>query len=437
MTCQNLLFDRHKTCGTTLKQREKGSIRVFAVFFHPTASVTAMGGAEKRFVEISKFFCRRNDLELTVLESSPSLLNLSVKNCKKYLLPFSFHGKGWLTTYLRWFLWISRAGLKSLSVVNHVKPDVIYVSNNTLPNLILGCFISSVFRLPLCVVVHHVDLSFSNPKNSRTYGLYRSYRNIKYGRLVSLIKTFTFYITLSLLRKKVNTIIAVSNFTAKSLSSNGVSEVKIFVSGNAVNSKLLHSVKSCFDKKVFDGIFVGRIAKEKGVFDLLEVWKRIVKARGNVKLLIVGTGIELASLREKIRELNLENNVFLRGRCSDPELYSLLKSSRFFIFPSLFEGWGLAVAEALACGLPVIAYDIPALRENFGACKSVSLVPVKNLEKLGSAVLKVLNLTEREWCRLSKFSKVYSKQFRWVDVAGKDLEALAFCFESARGKRLF
>jgi glycosyltransferase involved in cell wall biosynthesis len=101
-----------------------------------------------------------------------------------------------------------------------------------------------------------------------------------------------------------------------------------------------------------------------------------------------------------------------------------LKSSKVFIFPSVFEGWGIAVAEALACGLPVVAYDIPALKENFGDCRSVFLVPVKNLEEMVMRILNILNMSEKNLCKLGSFSEEYSKQFVWEEVTKKDLAFL-------------
>jgi glycosyltransferase involved in cell wall biosynthesis len=395
--------------------------KVFVIFFHPSVSVTALGGAEKRFVETMKFLCKSEDLKITILESSPSLLALPEISCQKHLLSSVFFGKGWLSSYVGWSLWVAKAFLKSFSLFRREKPNFIFVPNNTLPNLFLGYVVCSVFRLPLVVVVHHIDVPFFSEKPNCS--LYYCYRIIGYSRLVSLIKTFTFYVTLSLL-KRARAIISVSNFTAKALRVHGVSNVKIFVSGNAVNVKYISNVKPLSAKKFYDGVFVGRIAKEKGVFDLLSVWKKVVEKKNEAKLLIIGSGLELVAVKERIGTLGLENKVFLRGHCSDRELYSLLKSSKVFIFPSVFEGWGIAVAEALACGLPVVAYDIPALKENFGDCRSVFLVPVKNLEEMVMRILNILNMSEKNLCKLGSFSEEYSKQFVWEEVTKKDLAFL-------------
>ena len=382
-----------------------------------------MGGAEKRFVETLRFFCKRKDLAITVLESSPSLLKGPSITCKRHLLPSGFRGKGWLSTYLGWILWTLRATIKNIGLAQDDVPSAVFVSNNTLPNLLSGYATSFVLRLPLWVIVHHIDTPCSNVEEPKGYSLYSCYRSIEYGRLVSLVKTFAFYTTLFFL-KKTDGIIAVSSSTAKTLRNNGVSDVRIFVSGNAVDVDFINNADPQDDKETYDGVFVGRIAREKGVFDLVEVWREVVKSRKQARLLIVGNGLELSSLRRKIAESSLEGNVFLKGHCNDKEVGSLLQSSRVFMFPSLFEGWGLAVAEALASGLPVVAYDIPALRENFGKCESVFLVQVKNVERMASTVLEILGSSREEADRLSFSSRTFAKQFSWEEVAEMDLRAL-------------
>lgn len=390
-------------------------------FFHPKTSVTALGGAEKRFIETLKVF-RENNMEITVVEAPPSLLEKQKIACRKVVVPLSFQKTGWLGTYLEWAFWIAKAFFKGFPILCQAKPNVILAPNNTLPNLACSFFVCVVFQTPICVVVHHFDSPFSanSPKKS---SLFESYRKIGYSRLVSLVKSAAFYVSISIL-KRTNAMIAVSNFTTKVLKNCGISKVEIFVSGNAVNFDLINKAKPCFKEKIFEGVFVGRIAKEKGVFDLLKIWKNVTKAKRNAKLLIIGNGIEFPAVKKEVSNLGLEDNVFLRGGCDEAELFGLLKSSKLFIFPSLFEGWGLAVAEALACGLPVVAYDIPALREIFGACESVFLVPAKNVDGMAATVLDILNLSEEELLRLSDYSEAFSRQFSWDDVARKDLELL-------------
>jgi glycosyltransferase involved in cell wall biosynthesis len=375
-----------------------------------------MGGAEKRFVETLKAFCREGDLQFTILESAPSLLEEVA--CEKHSVPSGFSGRGWLGTYLEWTVWIAKSSFNGLSLARRAKPDLIFVPNNTLPNLLSGYIVGSVFHRPVCVVVHHIDI-LRLSESSRGHSLYANYRNVKYGRLVSFAKTLAFYVALPLLNR-AQAIIAVSNFTAKTLRGNHVAQPKIFVSGNAVNLDLIDRTEPCSEEKVFDGVFVGRIAKEKGIFDLLKIWEEVTKVRRNAKLLIIGSGVEMPAFKERIAEAGLQNKISLRGRCHEKELYGLLKSSKLFIFPSVFEGWGIAVAEALACGLPTVAYDIPAIREVFGTCKSVFLVPTKNVESMTSMVLDILNSDESKMHELRNDSKAYARRFIWKKISDKD-----------------
>ena len=417
--------EQEETCDASKKQKKRRHThKFFAIFFHPGSSVTAMGGAEKRFIETLKRFCAGGMLEITILESAPSLLAKTEIVCKKFILPSRIIGKRWLSTYFGWIIWIVKASAKSLTIAHNSRPEAVFVPNNTVPNLVSGVITSSVLRLPLYVTVHHVDIP---PPDSaeKNCSLYECYQSIGYGRLVSLAKTLTFYVTLSLL-KKAKRIVTVSNFTAQALRNNGVSNVRILVSGNAVDVNFIRNVRAYSEEKTFDGVFVGRISKEKGVFDLLTVWKEVVKVRKNAKLLIIGNGLESKSVKEKIAALHLDNNIDIRRQCKDNELYSLLKASRVFLFPSLFEGWGIAVAEALACGLPVVAYNIPALREVFGKCQSVFLVPARNRESMTSVFLDILRGGKTELEKLGNDGTTYVERFSWETISLLDMKFLGY-----------
>lgn len=403
---------------------EKGAaLHIFALFFHPDLSVTALGGAEKRFLETLKCLSRKRGLQITALESAPTILTGSQTTCKKHTLHVRARGRGWLSTYIAWILWTMKASLKGALLVCQAKPNVLLIPNNTLPNLVSGLVAGSLSHLPTCTIVHHVDLPLSSSDKARNQSLYGSYRSIGYAGLVSLTKTLTFYVTISLL-KKTKAIIAVSEFTKRTLANSGLPITSIFVTGNAVDNRFIDGIRPCAGENAYDGVFVGRIAREKGIFDLLDVWRNVIRTRRSAKLLIIGSGMESREVKERIVEAHLQDNVLMLGKRSDKELYGLLKSSRVFIFPSLFEGWGIAVAEALACGLPVVAYDIPALRENFANCKSVVLVPVKDSERMSSAVLSVLGAGRERSRELEYCSMLYSRQFSWEKVAEKDLNVV-------------
>ena len=390
-------------------------MRVLAVFFHPGVGVTAVGGAERRFLRVLGFLLEAG-VGFWVMESSPSLLSGFRGRLRLTCLPGfrRLEGGGWLSIYAGWLLWLVKALPFTLSQAGRQVFNLVLASNNNIPNLLLGYLLSRLLRVPLCVVVHHVE---GLAEGGGLSSVYRACRGKGFGRLFSLVRVLAVLTILGLLRR-AEACIAVSASTARLLKGWGVS--RVYVSGNAVDLDCIQRIPP--QPKRYDAIFVGRMSREKGVYDLLRVWPDIVSRLPKARLIMVGSGPELEEVKRAIRRPNLGGRVIVRGPCSDREMYGLMKASRVFVFPSLFEGWGIAVAEALACGLPVVCYDIPSLREVFGGCGSVFFVPPNDLEELKSAILGLLEKSSLE--DLAGEAEEYVKRFSWRGVAEKDLEVI-------------
>lgn len=107
-------------------------------------------------------------------------------------------------------------------------------------------------------------------------------------------------------------------------------------------------------KEKYDFVFVGRLIREKNVMFLV----RLMKNFRDKKLAIVGDGPEKDRIFRAIKYYNL-SNVYILGGLGDNDKFSIMKSSRLFVFPSSREGFGIAVLEAMACGLPVVTLEHP------------------------------------------------------------------------------
>ena len=108
-------------------------------------------------------------------------------------------------------------------------------------------------------------------------------------------------------------------------------------------------------KDVFDVLFCGRLIKEKNV-DLLI--RSVRNLGGNVTCGIIGDGPEKQNLVSLVNEYGLGKNIkFLGFLGSHDEVISYMKSAKLFVFPSEREGFGIALLEASACGLPSIVID--------------------------------------------------------------------------------
>ncbi len=127
------------------------------------------------------------------------------------------------------------------------------------------------------------------------------------------------------------------------------------ISGEAVRARL-----GLADRRVL--LFTGRLVPHKGLDVVLRALARLPP---DVALVVVGRGPGLASLTALARRLGVAERVRFCPDVSDAELPSYYRASDLFVFPShnRLEGFGLAVAEAMACGIPVIVADMPGVRE--------------------------------------------------------------------------
>jgi len=402
-------------------------MQILCIFFHPQPYITALGGAEKRFLETSRVWIEKG-VKIAVIEPEPSLLSKLAANYQVCALSQSIRlwEEDWLKIYLGWVIWMLKACLVGAFVTKQRRPSIVLATNNTLPNLIPAYFIHIVSHLPLCVIVHHIDVS-SLKTRSNLLQMYHTFRKIQYDKLPSLLKALAFSISLFIIRRS-NINIAVSSSTAKTLLINEVPKKRVYISGNGVNINYIEKFK--FDgNKSYDGVFVGRISKEKGIFSIIKAWQKVTEVKPNAKIAIIGSGVELNKFKKIVADYRLEGNIVILGRCTDKDMYEKMKASKVFVFPSLLEGWGLAVAEALACGLPVVCYDIPAIREVFGNCKSVFLVPLGDIDKLASTIIEILQMDLNAF---ENISKTYVKYFDWDNVSLKDLEIIR-CVTNSKG----
>lgn len=121
----------------------------------------------------------------------------------------------------------------------------------------------------------------------------------------------------------------------------------------------------------------GRLEPQKGYLHLLEMAAHLKQRKIDFRLLMAGEGRQRAALEKRIAELGLTEYVDLLGFVSD--MADFLRKLDIFAFPSLWEGFGYAAAEAMAAGLPVVAYDLSSNREIIDSGITGFLVPAEDV----------------------------------------------------------
>ena len=128
---------------------------------------------------------------------------------------------------------------------------------------------------------------------------------------------------------------------------------------------------------------------------------------------------------EEAKKTAIENgigeNIFFTGYVSEHRKLQLLKQSRVFLFPSYAEGWSISIAEAMASGLPVVAYDLPIYKEIFDG--RLVTVPIGNTKAMSAKVRFLLENPEVS-SKMGETNRGFVGRYDWTAVAEGELAAI-------------
>jgi len=144
--------------------------------------------------------------------------------------------------------------------------------------------------------------------------------------------------------------------------------------------------------KTVDAVMIG-VRPNKGSLDVVPVWKCVQAIRPGTTLLLMGGMAGEEALGKHIRKEGLDGVITIfkpaEGWLPFDAYVRTIKSARLLFAPSHEEGWGIAVCEAMACGLPVVAYDLPVYRRVYG--DALVAVPGGNPRVFAEALCRLLD----------------------------------------------
>lgn len=207
-------------------------------------------------------------------------------------------------------------------------------------------------------------------------------------------------------------------------------ENRIFVTPLASNSnfKPLDKEKCAYDVlKRFNFsnpyiLYIGGFSSRKNVAGLIKAFNKINnKLSQKHSLLIVGSlKDDSKKMQDLVNELNLTEQVVFTGFIEDEYLPILYNGAKLFVYPSIYEGFGLPPLEAMSCNTPVITSNITSIPEV--VADSGILIDPYNINELSTALEKVLNEDKYREI-LSETGYKRSKLFSWINTSEKTINA--------------
>lgn len=235
--------------------------------------------------------------------------------------------------------------------------------------------------------------------------------------------------------KKANQIIAITNFTKDELTryyKNVDSKVNVVYNGfNRLNDV------SIFNSNISDKIYemskykyiltVSTISPRKNMDTLIKAVNLLRDENSNIKLIICGSnGWMYEDIYKLVDDLKLNDRVLFTGKVNDDELKYLYKNAKLFVYPSIYEGFGLPPLEAMSFGVKTIVSDVTCLREVLR--EKCEYFPPKDYERLSMILREYFNeslnevmynyddiLNEYSWKKCADETlKVYEKILKGV-----------------------
>lgn len=293
-------------------------------------------------------------------------------------------------------------------IIKKYKLDIYHSLIETLPILGRAKFVLGVIEIP----------------DYRIKLLRQSIHDSLYARLSSAYNKLFFFPSL----KKADIIIVNSNSTRVDLIQKySVKENKIRLSYFAADEEFyaqndernLQNVRNKYSAETGYILHISTSDPRENTPVVIQAFKAALPYLNVPKKLVIcgDAKAEECGLQKFIEELNLENNVIFTGHKVGKDLVELYQAADLFIEVSLYEGFGLQVVEAMACGIPVIVSNTTSLPEVSGSA-GILIDPI-DIDGLSSAMVRVLTDSSLE-SQMRKMSLERAKFFSW-DRAAKEV----------------
>jgi glycosyltransferase involved in cell wall biosynthesis len=284
-------------------------------------------------------------------------------------------------------------------------------------------YMTPIYPISTPYIVTIFDLSFYKDKKYFTFGS----RVIK--KLIS---------PLSIKRSKY--IITISDSTKQDIIEKfNINENKIKIINPAydnkkynlnISSEFINQIKNKYNIIGEYILYVGTLEPRKNIERLINAYSILLKQSSEKPALVIagGKGWMYENIFKRVKELNIKDKVIFTGYALSEEIAALYKGAKMFVYPSLYEGFGMPPLEAMACGCPVITSNCSSLPEVVGDC--ALKVDPHNENKIAEAMIRLLKDNDKrryysqksiERSAIFSWDKSASKLFNLYDNIAKEI----------------
>lgn len=337
----------------------------------------------------------QNEYFILLKKSEFNNLNFK-KNFTKVLADFSWYGL--------------KEQIKLPSILNNLKVDLVHFPHFNVPILYKGKFVVTIHDL----IHQHFTMKRVTTLNPLIYKI----KQFGYNKIFknAILKS----------EKILVPSVYVKNLLVQQWN---IEERKVTVTPEAVDDSLISLKSKVKSKKVLDNLkikepyifYVGNAHPHKNVKGLIKVFLKLKIDYPNLKLVLSGGD---HYFWQKIKSEYQQKNIIFTGFISDQEMVGLYKNAKCFVMPSLEEGFGIPLLEAMAVGCPVVSSNAGSLPE-VGGDAAIYFNP-NDTDDMVDKIFQVLN---NEGLRKSLIEKGKKrvKQFSWEKLAKQTLEVYSKC----------
>lgn len=385
---------------------------------------SGMTGGDKRVIEILKKWKQKESFNFSIVIYAPQkfidiLINENINNVE-----FRCTASGDSEKQGLFFSYICRTfRVLKLIPYHDVSIHCFYSTSDYFPDVI-PCIVGKIMNRQAgwIALVHHI---------------YEHYRTRPGNKKINFISYHLQQFSLFLMKKKSDKVLLVSPLVYDYLvSKRGFHKSRLKRVDNGIDTSFIDSVVP-YDKaeKQYDAIMLARLAPSKGIYDLPVIWEKVLKKNPAARLGIIGGGTEeiKRELLKQCEHHGVKGSVDLLGFLDSESACRYLKSAKVFIFTSREEGWGISIAEAMACGLPVIAFSLPVYKYIFP--KGIKLIENRNTEEISEQIITLLNESEERKKMGDDGQQFVREHYEWTKIAENEMIIIEKSFRKCKSHK--